>query len=104
MQQPMATDLRFVLAVIKINADLERVGDQAVNITDRVLELANVPPVELPADLPRMAALAGGMVRRALEAFVAGDAELAQAVLEDDDAVDGMNHDIHKAMLGGTLQ
>src|ERR1700753_1345004 len=55
MQQPTAVDLRFSLAVLKINADLERVGDQAVNIAQRVLDLISEPPVELPVDIPRMA-------------------------------------------------
>jgi phosphate transport system protein len=100
MQQPMATDLRFILAVIKINSDLERVGDQAVNVSDRVSELAALPAVDLPVDLPRMAALAGGMIRRALEAFVSADPNLAQAVLEEDDTVDRMNDEVHSAMLG----
>src|SRR5271166_4000801 len=53
MQQPMAVDLRFILAVIKINADLERVGDQAVNIAQRVLDLISEPEVQLPVDIPR---------------------------------------------------
>src|SRR5690348_3736750 len=70
MQQPMAVDLRFILAVTKINADLERVGDQAVNIAQRVMEIATLPIVDLPADVPKMAAAATDMVRRALEAFI----------------------------------
>ncbi len=91
MQQPMAVDLRFILAVIKINADLERVGDQAVNIAERVIYMSGHPPANLPVDIPRMASTTAGMVRRALEAFIQGDAELAQAVLEMDDVVDRMN-------------
>ena len=90
MQQPMAVDLRFILAVTKINADLERVGDQAVNIAERVMDLAELPAAQLPVDIPRMAAAASAMVRRALEAFVEGKAELAQAVLEMDNVVDRM--------------
>jgi phosphate transport system protein len=70
MQQPMAIDLRFILAVIKINADLERVGDQAVNIVQRVMDMVELPPADLPVDIPRMAAAVSTMVRRALEAFV----------------------------------
>jgi len=91
MQQPMAVDLRFILAVIKINADLERVGDQAVNIAERVIYMTGYPPADLPVDIPRMASTTAGMVRRALDAFIQGDAELAQAVLEMDDVVDRMN-------------
>jgi phosphate transport system protein len=90
MQQPMAVDLRFILAVTKINSDLERVGDQAVNIAERVMDLVELPKVELPVDIPRMAAAVAAMVRRALESFIEGKAELAQAVLEMDNVVDRM--------------
>src|SRR5437764_13440049 len=90
LQQPMAVDLRFILAVTKINADLERVGDQAVNIAERVMDMVEMPAADLPVDIPRMAAAVSAMVRRALEAFVEGKAELAQAVLEMDNVVDRM--------------
>jgi phosphate transport system protein len=90
MQQPMAVDLRFILAVTKINSDLERVGDQAVNIAERVMDMVELPKVDLPVDIARMAAAASAMVRRALESFIEGKAELAQAVLEMDNVVDRM--------------
>ncbi len=90
MQQPMAVDLRFILAVTKINSDLERVGDQAVNIAERVMDLVELPKADLPVDIPRMAAAVSAMVRRALESFIEGKAELAQAVLEMDNVVDRM--------------
>lgn len=90
MQQPMAIDLRFILAVVKINADLERVGDQAVNIAQRVLDLVSEPEVELPVDIPRMAASVSTMVQRALESFLDGRAETAEAVLQMDGVVDRM--------------
>ncbi len=90
MQQPMAVDLRFLLAVVKINADLERVGDQAVNISERVMDMVQLPAVDLPVDIARMATAASAMVRRALESFVEAKAELAQAVLEMDNVVDRM--------------
>jgi phosphate transport system protein len=90
MQQPMAVDLRFILAVTKINSDLERVGDQAVNIAERVMDMVELPKVELPVDIARMAAAVSAMVRRALESFIEGKAELAQAVLEMDNVVDRM--------------
>ena len=93
LQQPLAVDLRFILAVTKINADLERVGDQAVNIAERAMDLVELPQVELPVDIPRMAAASSAMVRRALESFVEGKAELAQAVLEMDNIVDRMRDD-----------
>src|SRR6202042_3360489 len=77
MEQPMAIDLRFILAVIKINADLERVGDAAKSISDRVRDLQAFPVVDLPVDIPRMASLASAMVRKALQAFIEADAEMA---------------------------
>jgi phosphate transport system protein len=90
MQQPMAVDLRFILAVTKINSDLERVGDQAVNIAERVMDMVELPAVPLPVDIARMSAAVSAMVRRALESFIEGKAELAQAVLEMDNVVDRM--------------
>jgi phosphate transport system protein len=90
MQQPMAVDLRFILAVVKINADLERVGDQAVNIAQRVLDLISEPEVQLPVDIPRMAASVTDMVQRALESFLDGRAEVAESVLQMDHIVDRM--------------
>ena len=93
MQQPMAVDLRFILAVTKINADLERVGDQAVNIAERVMDMVELPKVDLPVDIPRMATAVSAMVRRSLESFIEGKAELAQAVLEMDNVVDRMKND-----------
>ena len=90
MQQPMAVDLRFILAVTKINSDLERVGDQAVNIAERVMDMVELPKVDLPVDIARMAAAASAMVQRSLESFVEAKAELAQAVLEMDNVVDRM--------------
>lgn len=91
MEQPMAVDLRFILAVIRINADLERVGDQAVNIAVRVREMGAFANIDLPVDIPRMAALASAMVRQALQSFIEADADKAGAVLKLDDQVDGLN-------------
>ncbi len=93
MQQPMAVDLRFILAVTKINSDLERVGDQAVNIAERVMDMVDLPAADLPVDIARMGAAVSAMVRRALESFIEGKAELAQAVLEMDNVVDRMKDD-----------
>jgi phosphate transport system protein len=90
LQQPMAVDLRFILAVTKINSDLERVGDQAVNIAERVMDMVDLPAADLPVDIPRMATAVSAMVRRALESFIEGKAELAHAVLEMDNVVDRM--------------
>src|SRR5881398_11191 len=99
MQQPMAIDLRFILAVTKINADLERVGDQAVNIAERVMDMVDLPKADLPVDIPRMAAAVAAMVRRALESFIEGKAELAQAVLEMDNVIDRMRDEAFISMV-----
>jgi phosphate transport system protein len=97
MQQPMAVDLRFIIACIKINSDLERVGDQAVNIAERVMDMVTQPRSTLNVDIPRMASLTINMVRDALNAFLTANAELAQSVLERDDLVDNMNREIFEA-------
>jgi phosphate transport system protein len=99
MEQPMAIDLRFILSVIKINADLERVGDAAKSISDRVRHMVEqLAVVDLPVDIPRMASLAADMVRKSLQAFIDADAELARGVLTMDDAVDSMNRLAYKAL------
>lgn len=98
MQQPMAIDLRFIVACIKINADLERVGDQAVNIAERVMDLLTRPDPALSVDIPQMAQLSISMVRDALNAFLTADVHMAQAVLERDDLVDNMNREIFEAV------
>jgi phosphate transport system protein len=90
MQQPMATDLRFILAVLKINADLERVGDQSVNIVQRALNITRSEQVDIPVDILRMTTAVSTMVRRALESFLSAKAEVAEAVLEMDNIVDRM--------------
>jgi phosphate transport system protein len=98
MQQPMAVDLRFVISCIKINADLERVGDQAVNIAERVMDLAARPDSLIDVDIPRMAQLSISMVRDALNAFLTADVEMAKTVLERDDLVDNMNREIFETV------
>jgi phosphate transport system protein len=98
MQQPMAIDLRFIVACIKINADLERVGDQAVNVAERVMDLITRPDPGLNVDIPRMAQMSISMVRDALNAFLTADVDLAQSVLERDDLVDNMNREIFEAV------
>ncbi len=103
MEQPMAVDLRFILAVIRINADLERVGDQAVNIANRVQDLCTQSNVDLPVDIPRLAQLSAAMVRKALQAFIEGDPDMARAVLLLDDQVDDMNRDAFRS-LGDLIQ
>ncbi len=98
MEQPMAIDLRFILSVIRINADLERVGDQAVNIAVRVREMDAFANIDLPVDIPRLASLASAMVRKALQAFIEADAELARTVLSLDDQVDEMNNNAFSSL------
>jgi phosphate transport system protein len=100
MEQPMAIDLRFILSVIKINADLERVGDAAKAISDRVRGMEQMAAAELPVDIPRMAALAAEMVRKSLQSFIEADAEQARVILTMDDAVDAMNRSAYKALIG----
>jgi phosphate transport system protein len=98
MEQPMAIDLRFILSVIKINADLERVGDAAKSISDRVRSMEQMAAADLPVDIPRMASLAAEMVRKSLQSFIEGDAEMARVVLTMDDAVDAMNRAAYKSL------
>jgi phosphate transport system protein len=98
MEQPMAVDLRFILAVIRINADLERVGDSAVSIALRVQQMGMFANVEIPVDIPELALLAAAMVRKALQSFIEGDADLAQSVLLLDDQVDQMNRDAFQSL------
>jgi phosphate transport system protein len=98
MQQPMAVDLRFLFSVIKINADLERVGDQAVNIAERVIDMSKFPLVDLPVDIAHMASIAAGMVHQSLQAFIEENAELAQQVLERDDVVDQINREVFESL------
>ena len=98
MQQPMAIDLRFIVACIKINADLERVGDQAVNIAERVMDLIMRPDPGLNVDIPRMAQMSISMVRDALNAFLTADVDLAQSMLKRNDLVDNVNREIFEAV------
>lgn len=98
-EQPMAIDLRFILAVIKINADLERIGDQSMSIVIRTLELLKIEPAELPINIDGMRTCAGRMIRAALQALLDGDAHLAESVLEMDDEVDRMNRLTHEELM-----
>jgi phosphate transport system protein len=99
MEQPMAIDLRFILAVIKINADLERVGDSARSISDRVRDLQAFPAADVPVDIPRMGSLATAMIRKAIQAFIEADADMAESVLSMDDSVDKLNNSAHYSLL-----
>jgi phosphate transport system protein len=98
-QTPLAVDLRLITSAMKINADLERVGDQAVNIAESVLVLIPQPPLKPLIDIPRMAEIAEKMIRDALDAFVKRDAELARDVLRRDDTVDELKDQVFRELL-----
>jgi phosphate transport system protein len=98
-QTPVAGDLRFIAAAMKINSDLERMGDQAVNIAENTLKCLDKPPLKPFIDLPRMAALAQEMTRDALDAFVRRDADLARDVLRRDDDVDDLKDQVFRELL-----
>jgi phosphate transport system protein len=100
LRQPMASDLRLITAAIKINNDLERMGDLAVNTAQRALALMDEPAVPSLIDIPHIAALVQNMVRKSLDAFVAKDAALAQSVLWSDDAVDGLRDAFFRELIG----
>ena len=91
-EQPMAIDLRFILAVIKINGDLERIGDQCVGITRRTKAIMKSGDIDLPVDFAAMGEFAGRMIRSAVQALLEGDARLADSVREMDDEIDRMNY------------
>ena len=98
-QTPLAVDLRLITSAMKINADLERIGDQAVNVAESVLVLIPQPPLKPLIDIPRMAGIAEKMIRDALDAFVKRDAELARDVLRRDDEVDELKDQVFRELL-----
>ncbi len=99
LRQPMAVDLRFITAAMKIVTDLERMGDQAVNIAERAISLMEEPQLKPYIDLPRMAEIVQSMVKDALKAFVNRDSKLARKVCERDDVVDGLNNQVFRELL-----
>jgi phosphate transport system protein len=99
LYQPMARDMRFLTAVIKINGDLERMGDLAVNITERAMNLMKEPILRPFIDIPRLAELSENMVHRSLDAFAKSDAELARSVLLSDDEVDHLRDAVYAELL-----
>jgi phosphate transport system protein len=104
LHQPMAGDLRAIVAAIKINTDLERVGDLAVNVAEAADRYLRQPPVKPLIDIPRMAAIAQRMLRDALDAFVRRDTALAQAVLDRDDDLDALKTQVFRELLTYMLQ
>jgi len=101
LQQPVASDLRRIIVVMKIDTDLDRMAELAVNIAERVLSLAGLPAVPPPGQLPQMMDLTLHMVRQSLEAFVQQDAALARRVIQLDDNVDHLNSEIIAVLIQG---
>jgi phosphate transport system protein len=103
LHQPMASDLRSIVAAVKINSDLERVGDLAVNIAEAAQRYISHPPVKALVDIPRMATLAQAMLHDALDAFVSHDLASAQSVLDRDDMLDTLKNQVFRELLTYTL-
>jgi len=99
LRQPAEKDLRFIATALKINYDLERMGDMAVNICERVLELNQEPQLKPYIDLPQMAEIAQTMLKESLDAFVREDPQLAWKVTEEDENVDNLNQQIFRELL-----
>lgn len=104
LRQPAASDLRFIATALKIVTDLERVGDEAVNISERAREINLEPQLKPYVDLPRMAGLAQAMLKDALDAFVSGDLDLARGVLPRDEEVDNLNEQLFRELLTFMMQ
>jgi phosphate transport system protein len=102
-RQPVASDLRFITLSLKMVTDLERIGDLAVNICERAIDLGPEPPLKPWVDVPRMASIVQGMVRDAIDAFVAGDTERAQSVVERDDELDELYTRVFRELLSTML-
>ncbi len=99
LRQPAASDLRLITTALKIVTDLERIGDLAVNVAQRVLELNQAPPFGTYKDIPKLAELAQKQLKDALDAFVAADAAKATQTLESDELVDALYHKIFNELL-----
>jgi phosphate transport system protein len=104
LRQPLASDLRFITAALKITNDLERVGDHAVNIAGSAIRLAEQAQLKPLVDLPRMADMASGMLHDALDAFVRRDADTARRLVRRDDAVDDLNTQVFRELLSFMIE
>jgi phosphate transport system protein len=104
LHQPMAVDLRMILSAVKINTDLERVGDLAINIAEAASRYLAHAPVKELVDIPRMAEIAQGMLRDALDSFVRRDLDLAQRVLDQDDDLDHLKTQVFRDLLAFMLK
>jgi phosphate transport system protein len=102
--QPAAVDLRFVATIMKVTPDLERIGDLAVDVCERVLELNREPQLKPLIEIPRMARISQEMVRQALDAFVRRDAQLARQVIARDDEVDALTEKSFRELLTYMLE
>jgi len=96
LHQPVAADLRFIIAVMKLNSDLERIGDLAGNVAKRAIFLAKHPRIEIPAQIPAMAEKVQVMLKRTLDSLVKMDASLAREVMASDDEVDDLHKQVGK--------
>ncbi len=99
LYQPVASDLRFLLAAMKINNDLERIGDHAVNIAESAVTYAGRPALSIPADIPQMARITREMLKIALDGFIHGNPEQCRAVLRSDDSIDDLNRKIARDVI-----
>lgn len=104
LRQPKARDLRFIVMTMKIATELERIGDQAVSVARRAIELNREPPLKPLIDIPRMADHALGMIRSAMDAFVYGKADLAREVIERDERIDLINQQLHRELTSFMLE
>ena len=104
LYQPAAIDLRLITAIMKINSDLERISDQAVNIAERTQEIIKQPLLKPLIDIPRMAALAQKMVKDAIDALVNKDEALARDICKRDDEVDNLNDQVFRELLTYMIQ
>jgi len=104
LRQPAARDLRLITTALKITTDLERAGDMAVNICERVLEISREPQLKPYLDIPRMAEATQRMLRESLDAFVRGDVELALKVCQADDEVDALTHQVFRELLSFMIE
>jgi len=99
LHQPLAADLRFITSAMRINVELERIGDLAVNIAERVVSLNEEPQLKPYIDIPRMAEITKNMVKDVLDAFVNGDSDLARSVCQRDDQVDALNDQVFRELI-----
>lgn len=104
LHQPAARDLRLITTALKITTDMERIGDMAVNMCERALELNQEPPLKPFIDIPRMVDIALGMLRESLNAFVHEDVDLALKVCRDDDQIDALTHQVFRELLSYMME